>query len=119
MSKAKVEHSSKRSVIKDSSTIRESLIQRMQELNMKPSDLVKDAETLGRKIDNGALSKYVNHGNVKGALSEEDVVWIATRWGIDIQLVVGKIKIVQGKLNIVLAPYKEEEAINKLKLIFG
>jgi len=109
----------KNSIIKDSKSIRAFLLQRIEELNLSPADIIKDAESRGRKIENASLSKYMNHGNVRGALSEDIIVWLATRWGVDISLMVGTPKLVGGKLKIELPQYDESKALSRLKTIFG
>jgi hypothetical protein len=107
------------SIVKDSKSIYSCLLKRIEQLKLRPSDIIKDAEKHGKKIESASLSKYLKHGNVKGALSEELIIWLSFRWGIDVFLMVGTPKVVDGKLKIELPEYDEEKAIAKLKLIFG
>lgn len=110
---------SKSSIVKDSSRIHSSIILRMEQLKKSSSTIIKEAESHGVKIEFSSLSKYLKHGNVKGGLSEELIIWLATFLGIDIVLIVGTPKIVDGKLKINLPDYDEEKAKAKLKVIFG
>lgn len=107
------------SIVKDSKTIYKFLIQRVKELGLRPTDIIKDAEALGVKIESASLSKYLKHGNIKGALSEELIIWLSIRYGIDVYLMVGTPKIEDGKLKIDLPEYNEKKALAKLKVIFG
>ena len=110
---------SKNSIVKDSTRIHSSILLRMEQLKKTPSVIIKDADRLGTKIESASLSKYLKHGNIKGGLSEELIIWLSTFLGIDIVLIVGTPKIVGGKLKIELPEYSEEKAVARLKLIFG
>ncbi len=109
----------KNSIVKDSKSIHAFLLVRMEQLKLRPTDVIKDADKLGMKIESASLSKYLKHGNIKGALSEELIVWLATRWGIDVAMMVGTPKIVEGKLKIELPEYDEVRSLGRLKAIFG
>lgn len=109
----------KKSIVKKSESIRTFLQQRMAELNLKPADIVKDAIERDVKIDNASFSRYMKHGDVKGSLSEEAIVWLCCRWGIKIQLIVGSLVITDGKLKVTLPPYNEQKALEKLNTVFG
>lgn len=108
----------KSSIIKDSKQIHSFLLQRMSELKLKAADIVKDAEERGFKVDSSSLSRYLKSGNVKGSLSEEAIIWLCIRYGIDLMLLAGTPKIVEGKLRIELPKYNEAVALAKLKVIF-
>lgn len=108
----------KKSIIKDSSSIREFIKQRIKELDLKPAGIIKDAGERNMKIESAALSRYLKNGNCKGSLSEENIVWLCLRYGIDVMLIAGTPKIKDNKLKIELPPYNEEQALAKLKLIF-
>jgi len=107
------------SIVKDSKTIYKFLLQRIGELKLRPTDIIKDAEALNMKIESASLSKYLKHGNIKGALSEELIIWLATRYGVDVYLMVGTPRIDGGKLKIELPQYDEKKSLAKLKTIFG
>lgn len=110
--------STKPSIIKDSKTIHSFILKRIEELKLKPADIIKDAADLNMKIESASLSKYLKHGNCKGGLSEEIIVWLCFRYGIDLSLIVGTPKIKNDKLEIALPPYNEAAALAKLKLFF-
>lgn len=112
-----MEKKTRKSIVKDSQKIYQFILQRIGELKLKPATIIKDAKDRGMKIESASLSKYLLHGNCKGSLSEEAIVWICTRYGIDLKLVVGTIK-VTGKMESLLPPYNEKKALEKLKLFF-
>lgn len=107
----------RKSIVKDSTKIHSFLLQRIEELKLKPAAIIKDAAGLGMKIENASLSKYMKNGNCKGGLSEETIVWLCIRYGIDLKLIVGSIKL-EGKMEAILPAYDEAKAITKLKTLF-
>ena len=98
-------------IIKNSTRIRTLLKDRFVELNKSHSDIVKDARARGVEITNSSLGRFMNHGNVKSTLSQEDIVWLCFRYGIEIQLMVGSPKIEEGKIKLWVPPYNEELCI--------
>ncbi len=97
----------RQSIVKSSKNIRTFLQQRMEELNLTPAAVVKDAQERGRKIDSASLSKYLHNPDSVGGLPEETITWVAERWGINLYL------------NVTMPPYNEENALKRLKIIFG
>lgn len=74
----------------------------------KNSSVIKDAQERGFKIDAGQISRYFNDKpDQQNKLSENQVLWIAIRYGIDIKLSVSSNK------------FNEADSLKKLKLIFG
>lgn len=113
------DQSTKRSIVKDSKVIHKFLLQRIEELKLKPADIIKDASVRNMKIESASLSKYLKHGNVKGGLSEEAIIWLCIRYGVPIALMVGSPKIEGGKITGTNLPaYNEEVALATLKIIF-
>lgn len=112
----------KNSIIKDSSILRKALKQRLiEELKMDLAEIVDDAKDKGASFTKSSLSKHLNHGNIPGSLSEENIVWLSIRWGIPIQLQVGKLVFVnKGKRGVrnVIPPYNEEKSLEMLNQIF-
>jgi hypothetical protein len=98
-------------IVKNSTRIRKLLIERLSELNKSNSDVVKDARSRGREITNSSFGRFINHGNVKSTLSQEDVVWLCFRYGIEIQLMVGSPKVIDGKITLTIPKYNEELCI--------
>ncbi len=109
---------SMRSIIKDSERIRAQLIKRWDELKMTRNTVHLDATLKGATFTMASLSKYVNHGNVKNSLSEEAIIWLCTRYGISIKLLVGKPTLKGTTLTMVEEPYNEQKCLENLKLIF-
>lgn len=109
----------RQSIVKSSKSIRVYLEQRMTELSLTPSAVVKDAKERGVKIDSASLSKYLHTPDSVGGLPEEAILFLALRWGIKVHLVVGTPTIVNNKMSISLPPYDEEEALKQVKAIFG
>lgn len=110
--------SSKKSIVKSSLTIRTFITKRMSELGMSPSDVVADANDKGIRIDNASFSRFVKHGDVKGSLSEENIVWLCIRWHIPIQLLVGQVYIDENKIRTKMPVFNEKKALENLKKIF-
>ena len=98
-------------IVKNSTRIRTLLKTRFDELKLSNSQIVKDARERGREITNSSFGRFMNHGNVKSTLSQEDVVWLCFRYGIEIQLLVGSPKVTEGKIKLSVPPYNEELCI--------
>ena len=86
-------------VIKNSKKIRKLLFERFNEQHMLYSDIVADAERHGVNIDKPRLSRYFKMdrysnfvGDVRSSLSEDTILWLCDRWGIDVSFEVKKIK---------------------------
>ena len=95
-------------IVKSSSVIRNSLRERLDELELSLHGISKDAKERGRPIAVSSLSRYFNHGAyVKSSLSQESILWLCIRYGIDIGLHIKK------------PDYEETKAISKLKRIFN
>ncbi len=97
--------------------LREEVMVRMEKLGFTASFLCADAAERGMAITRDRFSKYVK--GKKGGLTDEQLLWVATRLGIYININLGKPVISEGKLKWVISPYQEQECLNRLKLIFG
>ena len=82
--------------------LREAIIGRLKELGMSYSELLKDAAERGMKIAPARMSKYVK--NKYGGMTEEQLLWVATRLGIYINLNLGKITMEGGKPTFKITP---------------
>ncbi len=109
----------KRSIIKDSNRIRTLLKDRLAELDIKPSQVIEDAKERKMPFTAASLSKYLNHGNIASTLSEENIVWLCLRYGIPINLFIGKPVMKDNKINFIVPKYNEEECLNNLKKVFN
>lgn len=108
--------------------LREMLIKRMGEIfdspnrtaNLKYSGkqgaLIKDAASRGIVISNSRLSKYLK--GAKGGITEEQILWIATRLGIFINVGYGKPVLKDGRLSYEVGAYNESECLLRLSRIF-
>lgn len=101
----------KPSIIKDSMKIRKLLKMRFEELGVNYSRVVEDANMREMKFTNSSLSRFMKSGNVNGSLTEENIIWLCFRWGIEIQLLVGTPKVANGKVELTLPPYNEEKCL--------
>ena len=98
----------RQSIVKSSNIVRKVLIARLNQLNIKPVDVVKDAELRGRpSITKAKLSVYLTKTNPKNGLKEEDIIWLGLRYCIDLTL------------SVKALTYNEEDAINNLNKYFN
>ena len=114
------------SIVKDSSKIKQALLKRLQEVY--PSDkgqgyvgakVIQDASERNFKITAGCLSRYFANKTNKSILSEEQIIWLCVRYGLPIQLIVGKIVMDNNKIGIEIPRYNESESLKLLKQIFN
>jgi len=98
--------------------IRELLYSRWKDLGMKVSDVIKDANERGIKVNAARMSRYKN-ANHKECISPEQLLWLCTRWGIFINLNIGEPVLEKGKLSYKVLPYNEEKCLKKLELLYG
>jgi hypothetical protein len=109
----------KYSIIKSSDKIRKAIIDRITELKLSQQQIILDASQRGYKLPMDMLSRYINHGDMRGSLREEQIVWLATRYGIYLSLKVGKMIIDEdNRPEYKVTPYDEEEAVSALKKLF-
>ena len=109
----------KPSIIKDSARIRTLLKERFTELKLTAKHLVVDATERGMVFTNASLSKYLKHGNVASSLSEENIIWLCIRYGIPINLYVGKAVMKNKGVQFIVPPYNEHECLNNLQKLFN
>lgn len=88
------------------------IFERLKEADLKPSDLIKDAEERGVKITASSFSKYKK--GVKNGLTEDQLLFICYRLYIPINVSFGVPKINNGKLVWVIPKY---DHLQMLKLI--
>lgn len=115
----KLVKSKTKSLVKDSSNIRNTLLKRWEELKLTPGQILLDARLKGMKFNFAQLSKYMNHGNVQNSLTEESIIWLCIRYGISIKLLVGRPTLDGTKLKMVIEPYNEKQCLDNLKLHFN
>ncbi len=106
----------RKSIVKESKRIREVLMQRFDELKLIPRVIVADARKRGMGFTEASLSRYLKHGNeIKGTLSEENIIWLTIRYGIEVKLYVGKPSFDGKSINFKVMPYNEEKCLADLK----
>lgn len=75
------------SIIKQSKDIADAIFKRITELNLTLQDVIEDAENkCGKRIHKAQLSRYLNHKFDMPTLTENDILWICIRYGIDVNL---------------------------------
>ena len=93
------------SLIKKSNGIRNALIKRFEELQMKPTVIVEDAQSRGLPLSKSQLSNFIaNKG--KGTPSDEIILWLCIRYGVEVGI------------NINIKAFDEEKALEKLRIIY-
>ena len=108
----------KKSIIKDSVRIRKLLKERFVELELSAKGVIEDAKEKSMVFTSASLSKYLKHGNIPCSLSEENIIWLCFRWGIPINLYIGKAVLQDSKLRFVVPEYNEENCLLNLKKLF-
>lgn len=114
------------SVIKDNKEVKESLLKRLQELypsntrsGFKAADVIKDASERNTKIVSEQISRYFSPKEQKNTLSEEQLIWLCTRYGIMLRVTVGEPVVRDGKLYYEVPNFNEAKALQNLKLLYG
>lgn len=82
----------------------------------KQGAFIKDAASRGVIISNSRLSKYLN--GLKGGITEDQILWVATRLGIFVNVGYGKPVLINGKLSYEVGDYNESECLARLARIF-
>lgn len=98
--------------------IKKALFDRWEHLGLRVSHVIQDANERGMKITAGRMSRYKT-GSSKEMISATQLLWLCTRYGIFININIGKPKVINGKLEYVIPPYNELECLDKLKKVFG
>jgi len=96
--------------------LREKILERLKELDYTQSFLIKDASERNMDIKPERLSRYLK--NKSGGLTEDQLLWVATRLGIFLNINFGNLVVEEGVAKFVIPPYNELEILKKLKLIF-
>ena len=97
-------------------SLRTEILKRIEELDYKYSFLVEDASERNMTIKPERISKYIK--GKSGGITEEQLIWLATRLGIYINLNFGKPVFDKGKITYQITPYNEAEALTKLNQLF-
>lgn len=96
--------------------LREQILLRLKELDLKDHELIKDAEERGQKIEASRWTKYKK--NKAGGITDDTLVWISTRLGIDIAIRFGKPVFDGTNINWTIQKYDELSIIKKLNQMY-
>lgn len=109
----------KYSLVKSNEKIRGAIIKRIEELKLSQHDIIVDAQIRGYKLPVDMLNRYLKHGDVRGSLREDQIIWLATRYGIYINMGIGKPIISDtNQIAYEVSKYNEEEALRALSIIY-
>lgn len=97
--------------------LREKINERIKEVFGKQSALIKDAEERGMILSKSRLSKYLT--GQSGGIVEDQILWVATRLGIFVNIGFGEPVLKEGKLKYEISKYNEAECLRRLKKIFS
>lgn len=107
-------------IVKDSETLKQAIIARIEELGLTGGQIAEDSLKRGVKgITERAISVWRNHSYSKGALNQFQIIWLAYRLGIRVRLTIGEPVMDGKKLKYLIPqPYNEELALKRLMDIF-
>jgi hypothetical protein len=107
-------------IVKDSETLKQAILSRMDELGLTVKQIAQDAKKRGMNgFTDRSVSVWKNHSYAKGALNQLQIIWLAYRLGIRVRLVVGEPVIEDGILKyIVPTPFDEKKAIKDFEQLF-
>lgn len=103
--------------ISESEKLRNILFARMAEIELKPADIIKDAEERGIKINASSFSKYKK--GLKGGLTDEQVFYLCQRLYVPVHIFFGNPELKGTKITWVIPPYNELEVVKNLNKIFA
>lgn len=107
-------------LVKSSKVIRKLLKERFEDLELRSTAITEDANNRGMKFTIAMLSKYLNHDNPEGGLSDDGILWLCFRYGINVHLLVGY-PVVDKKtkeISLDLTPKDESWSFKKLDEFF-
>ncbi len=107
-----------KSLIQESPELRKAIKDRFNEQKLTLQAISDDAALYGVNINIYSLSKYLNNSKIAN-LTEEVVIWIAFRWGIYVNVLIGNPQIKNDRLSSVILPYDEERCLRFLKHKYG
>jgi len=99
------------------------LTKRWKQLGLKGSDIHRDAQERGMDIDEARISNYKNiftkkNKGKKTSLTATQLLWLATRYGVFINIAIGEPVVKEGKVEFKVPPFDELACLRKLKRIF-
>ncbi len=101
-----------KSILKDNNKLREALRTRWKELKKSQKEVAEDAQKRGQAgIRRQGVNRYLNDPENPNTLNEYQILWLATRWGIDVRVIIGPARIKEMKI----PKFNETEALKKLE----
>lgn len=100
----------------DNEFLRSQILKRLEELDWTDAELLKDIEERGYPIAQSRWSKYKS--NSKGQITDDQLLFIATRLGIYVHINFGTPVLEEGKIKFEIKRFNEIEALLRLKKIF-
>lgn len=106
-------------LIKESKGIHKCLLKRWEELELKNSQIIKDAEERGMILTKSNMTNYRNcdpNDGDKGihGLTQKQVLWLALRYFVPVVVQIGQPEIVKGSIQYSIPKYDELLAIKNL-----
>jgi hypothetical protein len=87
-------------VIRDHQEIRKKLKERLEELGVNLSAVIEDAQKRNRTIQMASLVRYMSgERNGRSTITQEDLLWLCSRYKIKIELFVTKLPYGQSKIS--------------------
>jgi hypothetical protein len=110
-------------LIKESKGIHKCLLKRWEELELKNSQIIKDAEERGMILTKSNMTNYRKSDPSIGitGLTQKQVLWLALRYFVPVQIQLGVPEIVKGEIQYSIPKFDELQAIknlNKHKALF-
>jgi len=108
-------------LIKESKGIHKCLLKRWEELELKDSHIIKDAEERGMKLTKSNMSNYRQSTGVPHGMTQKQVLWLAIRYGINVMITIGQPVVKNGDIVYEIDKYNELNCIknlNKHKALF-
>lgn len=101
----------------DNNKLKKIVFDRLTEINMRPAELIKDAEERGMKINASSFSKYKK--GEKGGLTDEQLLWVCCRLDIKINVNFGEATLEGNNIKWVIPKFDELKAIKNINKFFG
>lgn len=109
--------------------IHQELLKRWDELGLTSNQIINDAQERGMSITASNISKYkkavkrdkegkIISMNFKGSFTQIQLVWLAFRYGIYVNINVGTLTVRDNKPLYIVEKFDELKALQRLKIVF-
>ena len=102
--------------LSDNPKLKELIFNRLEELDWRAADLLRDAEERSYPINRSLFSKWKN--GKKPALGDDNLIWIMERLGIKYNINFGSPVIKEGKLSYEVGKFNELESLKRINILF-